>query len=75
MEDILSQNTKILNFCKRAKIGMKQYLPHYSTQEEWKAHFGSQWEVFAKRKSLYDPLAILAPGHRIFKRAVALQSP
>ncbi|XP_019162582.1 PREDICTED: cytokinin dehydrogenase 1-like [Ipomoea nil] len=75
VEDILSQNTKILNFCERAKIGMKQYLPHYSTQEEWKAHFGSQWEVFAKRKSLYDPLAILAPGHRIFNRLVALQSP
>nr|GMC81998.1 cytokinin dehydrogenase 1-like [Ipomoea batatas] len=75
VEDILSQNTKIINFCERAKIGMKQYLPHYSTQEEWKAHFGSQWEVFAKRKSLYDPLAILAPGHKIFKRLVALQSP
>lgn len=69
LEYILSQNKKILNFCETACLGVKQYLPHYTSQEEWRAHFGPQWEVFAQRKSAYDPLAILAPGHRIFQKA------
>ncbi|KAJ8565095.1 hypothetical protein K7X08_001555 [Anisodus acutangulus] len=72
-EHILNKNKKILNFCEKAHIGMKQYLPHYTTQEDWKVHFGPQWETFARRKSTYDPMAILAPGHRIFKRASLLQ--
>jgi cytokinin dehydrogenase len=65
---ILAQNQRILDFCSKAGLGAKQYMPHYSTQEEWQAHFGPQWEVFVKRKSTYDPLAILAPGQRIFRR-------
>ncbi|VFQ78530.1 unnamed protein product [Cuscuta campestris] len=73
LQHIISQNRRILDFCRRDKIGMKQYLPHYSTTEEWKAHFGSQWEAFVRRKSLYDPLAILAPGHRIFRRVTLQQ--
>lgn len=73
LEHILYQNKRILNFCNRARLGVKQYLPHYITQEEWKAHFGKQWEVFSKRKSTYDPLAILAPGQRIFQKAVSFQ--
>ncbi|XP_050229617.1 cytokinin dehydrogenase 1-like [Mercurialis annua] len=68
LSHILSQNQKILHFCSEANLGVKQYLPHYTTQEEWQAHFGPQWEVFVQRKSTYDPLAILAPGQRIFKR-------
>ncbi|CAH9102719.1 unnamed protein product [Cuscuta europaea] len=68
LQHILLQNRRILEFCTKDKIGMKQYLPHYNTREEWRTHFGSQWETFVKRKSLYDPLAILAPGHRIFRR-------
>ncbi|EEF27923.1 gulonolactone oxidase, putative [Ricinus communis] len=65
---ILARNKRILDFCSKANLGVKQYLPHYSSQEEWQAHFGPQWEVFVQRKSTYDPLAILAPGQRIFKR-------
>ncbi|KAF9664653.1 hypothetical protein SADUNF_Sadunf16G0040600 [Salix dunnii] len=65
---ILAQNQRILDFCSKASIGAKQYLPHYSTQEEWETHFGPQWEVFVRRKSTYDPMAILAPGQRIFRR-------
>ncbi|KAJ6756410.1 CYTOKININ DEHYDROGENASE 1-LIKE ISOFORM X1 [Salix purpurea] len=65
---ILAQNQRILDFCSKASIGAKQYLPHYSTQEEWQTHFGPQWEVFVRRKSTYDPMAILAPGQRIFRR-------
>ncbi|WCJ33412.1 Cytokinin dehydrogenase 1 [Euphorbia peplus] len=68
LQHILKQNQRILDFCATAKIGIKQYLPHYNTQEEWRAHFGVKWEVFVQRKSTYDPLAILAPGQRIFRR-------
>ncbi|KAI0498122.1 hypothetical protein KFK09_021363 [Dendrobium nobile] len=67
----LKQQERILEFCKKANIQMKQYLPHYTTQEEWKFHFGPRWEEFKHKKQAYDPLAILAPGHRIFQKAVA----
>ncbi|EXC10466.1 Cytokinin dehydrogenase 1 [Morus notabilis] len=69
LDHILTQNKRILEFCETAHLGVKQYLPHYTTQEEWRAHFGTRWEVFAQRKSVYDPLAILSPGQRIFKKA------
>ncbi|KAK9289509.1 hypothetical protein L1049_008565 [Liquidambar formosana] len=72
LDHILTQNKRILNFCEKAHLGMKQYLPHYSTQEEWQAHFGPRWKVFVQRKSAYDPLAILAPGQRIFQKALPL---
>ncbi|XP_019432619.1 PREDICTED: cytokinin dehydrogenase 6-like [Lupinus angustifolius] len=70
LEHILNQNKRILEYCEGAQLGVKQYLPHYNTQDEWKAHFGPQWEVFLQRKSVYDPLAILAPGQRIFQKAI-----
>ncbi|GLT31557.1 hypothetical protein SLA2020_062860 [Shorea laevis] len=68
LDHILTQNKKILEFCEVASLGVKQYLPHYTTEEEWRAHFGPRWEVFVQRKSTYDPLAILAPGQRIFQK-------
>ncbi|KAL7134193.1 hypothetical protein ABFS83_11G010400 [Erythranthe nasuta] len=71
LEHILTRNDRILEFCGRPHLGIKQYLPHYSTIAEWKTHFGNQWEVFYRRKLIYDPLAILAPGQRIFRRAHA----
>lgn len=70
LEHILSQNKRILEFCESAQLGVKQYLPHYNTQQEWRAHFGPHWETFLQRKSVYDPLAILAPGQRIFQKAI-----
>lgn len=69
LEHVLTQNKRILDFCDSDHLGVKQYLPHYNTREEWKAHFGTQWEVFCRRKSTYDPLAILAPGQKIFRKA------
>ncbi|KAE9585258.1 hypothetical protein Lal_00018048 [Lupinus albus] len=71
LEYILTQNQRILDFCKHAKLKVKQYLPHYTTQEEWKTHFGSSWEAFVERKTTYDPLALLAPGHRIFQKSMS----
>ncbi|XP_028760582.1 cytokinin dehydrogenase 6-like, partial [Neltuma alba] len=71
LQHILTQNKRILEYCESARLGVKQYLPHYTTQEEWRAHFGPQWEAFLQRKSDYDPLAILAPGQRIFQKAIS----
>ncbi|CAA2986641.1 cytokinin dehydrogenase 1-like [Olea europaea subsp. europaea] len=73
LEHILTRNRRILRFCEASRLGVKQYLAHYSTQKEWKAHFGTQWEVFSQRKSTYDPLAILAPGQNIFQKAKAFR--
>ncbi|OMO51120.1 hypothetical protein CCACVL1_29990 [Corchorus capsularis] len=72
LEHIITQNQRILDFCAKAQLGVKQYLPHYSNQDEWQAHFGPQWDTFVQRKSAYDPLAILAPGQRIFQKAISI---
>jgi cytokinin dehydrogenase len=70
LEYILSQNKRILEYCERAHLGVKQYLPHYTTQEEWQTHYGPKWDIFKQRKSIYDPLAILAPGQGIFSKSI-----
>ncbi|KAG2244343.1 hypothetical protein Bca52824_093818 [Brassica carinata] len=75
LEHLLRQNQRVLNFCAEANMDVKQYLPHYETQREWRSHFGNKWETFAKMKHEYDPLAILAPGHRIFQKATQLHPP
>lgn len=72
LEHILTQNKRILDFCEAAHLGVKQYLPHYTTQKEWRAHFGPRWQVFMQRKTAYDPLAILAPGQKIFHKAISI---
>lgn len=71
VEQILNRNKHILDFCEAAHLGVKQYLPHYHKQEQWRGHFGPHWDTFAKRKSTYDPLAILAPGQRIFSTKIS----
>lgn len=65
--ELVDQNQRILRFCREAGIGEKQYLPHYTTEAEWKNHFGSKWDKFVERKASYDPRAILSPGQRIFR--------
>ncbi|KAJ4802191.1 hypothetical protein LUZ62_014757 [Rhynchospora pubera] len=69
LEIALQKNKKVVEFCNNANIGMKQYLPHHTTQKEWRAHFGDKWETFCRRKQAYDPLAMLAPGQRIFHKS------
>lgn len=68
VEYLMDQNNRILNFCNKAGIGAKQYLPHYTTESEWEKHFGTKWYRFVDLKEKYDPHAILAPGQRIFSR-------
>ncbi|KAB5553071.1 hypothetical protein DKX38_010382 [Salix brachista] len=67
-EKLVSQNKEIVQFCVNEGLDFKLYLPHYQSEEEWRRHFGSQWSRFAERKDSFDPLAILAPGQKIFKR-------
>lgn len=71
LEYLIDQNQKILNFCRRAGLGAKQYLPHHTTEQDWKTHFGEKWDMFVQRKTAYDPNAILAPGQRIFSKCRA----
>jgi cytokinin dehydrogenase len=66
LEYLTNQNHKILRFCDDAGIKVKQYLPHYTTQEEWMDHFGDKWDQFFRRKMEFDPRHILATGQRIF---------
>ncbi|MED6186130.1 Cytokinin dehydrogenase [Stylosanthes scabra] len=62
-----AQNKEILKFCNDAGIKVKQYLPHYTTQEDWTKHFGpNKWRTFLERKLQFDPRMILSPGQRIF---------
>ncbi|KAF7065402.1 hypothetical protein CFC21_071507 [Triticum aestivum] len=67
----LNLNNQIIEFSNKASIGVKQYLPNYATEPEWKAHYGARWDAFQQRKNTYDPLAILAPGQRIFQKTPA----
>ncbi|KAJ7966361.1 Cytokinin dehydrogenase [Quillaja saponaria] len=68
VENLLAQNHEIIQRCLNRGIDFKLYLPHYKTQEDWKRHFGNQWTRFVERKANFDPMAILAPGQRIFTR-------
>ncbi|KAL2896851.1 Cytokinin dehydrogenase 7 [Bienertia sinuspersici] len=66
--ELVDENKEIVRHCTKKGYDFKLYLPHYKTQHEWKQHFGSQWPQFAERKSMFDPMAILAPGQNIFSR-------
>lgn len=65
-EHLEDQNREILNFCDQSGIRIKQYLPHYLTNVEWKKHFGRKWNMFVERKMKFDPKEILSPGQKIF---------
>lgn len=66
LEYLTNQNRQIFKFCDEAGIKVKQYLPHYTTQQEWMDHFGDEWPRFYQRKMEFDPRRILATGQRIF---------
>lgn len=73
LDHLSNQNRQVLQFCKEAGINAKQYLPHYTTQQEWRQHFGDKWTLFSTRKMKFDPRHILASGQCIF--APSLNSP
>ncbi|XAR61712.1 Cytokinin dehydrogenase [Bertholletia excelsa] len=74
LEYLSDQNRRILRFCNDARINIKQYLPHYTTEKEWMDHFGDKWGLFRKRKMQFDPRHILGSGQRIFSPVSALSA-
>lgn len=68
-EEMAGQNRRIIDCCRSNGYDFKMYLPHYRTEEDWARHFGADgWPRFVERKRRYDPMAVLAPGQRIFSR-------
>ncbi|KAE8654022.1 Cytokinin dehydrogenase 5 [Hibiscus syriacus] len=65
-EYLTDQNRQILRYRGEAGINVKQYLPHYSPQQEWMDHFGSKGDWFCEMKMEFDPRHILATGQQIF---------
>ncbi|KAK4775302.1 hypothetical protein SAY86_010237 [Trapa natans] len=70
----VAQNREIVHACNKKGFDYKLYLPHYKCQEDWKRHFGDKWAKFVDRKNRFDPMAVLAPGHKIFSRSLGLGS-
>ncbi|XP_059662045.1 cytokinin dehydrogenase 7 [Cornus florida] len=68
VEELVAQNREIIHCCIKNGFNFKLYFPHYNSEEEWKQHFGNQWARFVERKANFDPMAILAPGQKIFPR-------
>jgi cytokinin dehydrogenase len=74
--ELVAQNRAILDACRRNGYDFKTYFPSYRGEAEWARHFGAaKWKRFVDRKARYDPLAILAPGQKIFPRAKAVGGP
>ncbi|KAL2346294.1 hypothetical protein Fmac_000294 [Flemingia macrophylla] len=67
LEYLSNENRQILRFCHDSEIKVKQYLPHYTTHQEWMDHFGDKWTQFIARKMQFDPRQILATGQQIFQ--------
>ncbi|KAL7600243.1 cytokinin dehydrogenase 5 [Lactuca sativa] len=67
LKHLSEENRKILKFCKESNIKVKQYLPHYTTQEEWMEHYGDKWQQIYRKKMEFDPRHILATGQRVFE--------
>ncbi|XAR57569.1 Cytokinin dehydrogenase [Bertholletia excelsa] len=67
-EELVAQNRQIINCCIDNGFDFKLYLPHYNSQQEWQQHFGDGWTRFVELKACYDPMAVLAPGQKIFSR-------
>ncbi|GMY29062.1 cytokinin dehydrogenase 7 [Fagus crenata] len=67
-EKMVAQNHEVIQCCIKRGFDFKLYLPHYDSQDGWKRHFGNQWTRFVEMKADFDPLAILAPGQKIFSR-------
>lgn len=66
--ELVGQNKEIVRLCTKKGYDFKLYLPHYQNREEWKQHFGNRWTRFVDMKAKFDPMAILAPGQKIFSR-------
>ncbi|CAN1217215.1 Cytokinin dehydrogenase 7 [Linum perenne] len=68
VDKLVSQNNKILQSCTQHGLDFKLYLPHYQSQNDWRRHFGDRWSKFVQLKTIFDPMSVLAPGQKIFRR-------
>lgn len=68
VETLLDENDEILEVLESVGISFTLYMPHFNSPQDCRLHFGSRWPHFVSLKQAYDPLAILAPGQRIFPR-------
>lgn len=68
VQQMVVQNQEIVQTCIANGFDFKLYLPHYNSTQAWKQHFGNQWTRFQERKLSFDPMAVLAPGQKIFPR-------
>uniref|UniRef100_A0A0A9BK98 cytokinin dehydrogenase n=1 Tax=Arundo donax TaxID=35708 RepID=A0A0A9BK98_ARUDO len=76
VDELVAQNRTILDACRANGYDFKVYFPHYAGEADWARHFGAaEWKRFVDRKARYDPLAILAPGQKIFPRGPAVAAP
>ncbi|XP_062195968.1 cytokinin dehydrogenase 11-like [Phragmites australis] len=76
VEELVAQNSAILDACRSNGYDFKTYFPHYRAEPDWARHFGAaKWNRFVDRKARYDPLAILAPGQKMFPRAPSVAAP
>ncbi|KAF6138217.1 hypothetical protein GIB67_011057 [Kingdonia uniflora] len=67
LDFIINQNREIIKFCKENELGVKGYMAHHETQEEWIEHYGDKWDLIYKRKIEFDPKHILGTGQHIFQ--------
>ncbi|GLJ55820.1 hypothetical protein SUGI_1198390 [Cryptomeria japonica] len=55
VESLLEENDHILRTCETSGMEIKQYLPHYKTNGEWRKHFGNTcWDQFKRRKEQFS---------------------
>nr|GEV39811.1 cytokinin dehydrogenase 5 [Tanacetum cinerariifolium] len=71
LKHLSDENRKILKFCNESQIKVKQYLPHYTTQEDWMDHYGHKWPQIYQTKMEFDPRRILATGQKVFEPSFA----
>ncbi|CAL9754087.1 unnamed protein product [Musa acuminata subsp. burmannicoides] len=82
LDGLMQQNEQMIRMATAARgsshggggMGAKQYMPYLQCEEEWREHFGQKWKRFEELKSKFDPLNVLAPGQRIFKRRKLLKA-
>lgn len=71
LSNLLRRHRHVAEAASGPRIGAKQYLAHHTSTAHWQDHFGPFWDRVMARKSRFDPLSILAPGHGIFPRIYA----
>lgn len=65
LSKMIQDNEDILRISEQ--LGCKQYLPKHQHISQWRHHFGSKWAMFVQNELVFDPRAILAPSHNLFK--------